>query len=415
MKRINFVFNKICDIDNIIEAIYNSSGGKTHREDVQRILANPEKYAKKIQQKLLKGEFKPSYSKPREVNDGVKLKKRKVCEPDYYPDQIIHWSVCQVIFPKLMDMIPKTSCGSISGRGQIYTKKLVEKWLKHDPKGMKYCLKLDISKCYDNINHKVLFKLFKRKYKDKRFLELIKILIKNYHSSVSNHNGIPIGWVTSQIFSMFMLTEIDNYLTHANKFDKDKSVALGNLRCYISHIVRYMDDICIYSNNKKGLHKVFKKLQIFAKKYLDLTIKENQQVFKVYRYNKHKNKYVGRKIDFVGFTMGFCPTGIRKSISLRILQCSRKLRKGKYSLKNCMSYLSYYGWIKYSRADKFFKEYVRGLSRKFIKAIVRQGMKNKNYKMNMYIDEFIQSKKSKIRSFTRLMMMCDLLKLSRTT
>jgi len=89
----------------------------------------------------------------------------------------------------------------------------------------------------DNINHKILLKLFKSKYKDERFLDLIKTLVCSYHSDVGKHNGIPIGWVTSQLFSMFFLTIIDNYLIHGNKYDSDKSVSLSNIRFAISHTI----------------------------------------------------------------------------------------------------------------------------------------------------------------------------------
>jgi len=42
-----------------------------------------------------------------------------------------------------------------------------------------------------------------------------------------------------------------------------------------------MDDICIFSNNKKSLHKLFKKLSLFVEKYLGCKIKDNWQIFKV--------------------------------------------------------------------------------------------------------------------------------------
>jgi len=101
--------------------------------------------------------------------------------------------------------------------------------------------------------------------------------------------------------------------------------------------------------------------------------------------------------------MGFYPTGIRKTISLRILQCARKLRKGKYSLKNCTSYMSSYGWIKHSKAISFYKEYKRELSFNYIKGIIR-------IKLNL----LYKPRKRMYISLTRLMMKCDLLKLCRS-
>lgn len=365
-----------------------------NRVDVQRILVDVDKYAKKVQSLLINNEYKPKYSPLRQVNEGTHYKKRSVCEPRYFPDQIIHWAIYQVIFDKLSNSIPLTSCGSITGRGQVYAKNKTEKWFRKDSHQkdhkMKYCLKFDISKCYDNINHNILFKLFKRKYKDEKFLNLIHIIIFSYHSNVSSHNGLPIGWVTSQLFSMFYLTILDNYLRHGNRYDKDSSVSLKELRKYISHIIRYMDDSCIYSNNKKKLRSLFKKLKIFLKKYMDIEIKDDWQIFEVYHYNKKRNKFVGRKIDFVGFTMGYCATGIRKSISKRILRCTNKIKNGLLSLHNCMSYLSYYGWIKHSRAKAFEKKYREGINRHLVIAIVRQGTKRILNKINIGLCYFMK-------------------------
>ena len=60
MKRIGFIYDKICDIDNIKLAIYNSSKGKRHQKRVTQIIDNIDIYAKEIREMLRNKTYTPS-------------------------------------------------------------------------------------------------------------------------------------------------------------------------------------------------------------------------------------------------------------------------------------------------------------------------------------------------------------------
>ena len=49
MKRVGFIFERIVDKDNILQAIDNSSRGKKKRRNVRRVLDNADKCAGEIQ------------------------------------------------------------------------------------------------------------------------------------------------------------------------------------------------------------------------------------------------------------------------------------------------------------------------------------------------------------------------------
>ena len=55
----------------------------------------------------------------------------------------------------------------------------------------KYCLKLDIHKCYPSLNQSILKRKLKRKIKDKNLLDLLYTIID------SCDKGVPIGNYTS--------------------------------------------------------------------------------------------------------------------------------------------------------------------------------------------------------------------------
>jgi retron-type reverse transcriptase len=56
---------------------------------------------------------------------------------------------------------------------------LMDKYMR-DEKGTAYCLKIDISKFYPNVNHRILKKLLRRKFKDKDLLELLDMIIDSF-------------------------------------------------------------------------------------------------------------------------------------------------------------------------------------------------------------------------------------------
>lgn len=86
-KRIGHLFEKVTDLDNIKLAIKNASKRKTNRASVRRILEDTDGYALKIQKMLIDETFVPHGYTIREINDGIKRKKRIIAVPRFYPDQ----------------------------------------------------------------------------------------------------------------------------------------------------------------------------------------------------------------------------------------------------------------------------------------------------------------------------------------
>jgi RNA-directed DNA polymerase len=68
-----------------------------------------------------------------------------------------------------------------------------------DVAGTQYCLKLDVRKFYPSIDHDVLKKLLRRKFKDSDLLWLLDEII-------DSAPGLPIGNYLSQYFANFYLS-----------------------------------------------------------------------------------------------------------------------------------------------------------------------------------------------------------------
>ena len=77
-----------------------------------------------------------------------------------------------------------------------------------------------------------------------------------------------------------------------------------------------MDDMVLFHRNKKELHKIKDKIEIFLKQE-KLTLKENWQLFKV----------DSRPLDFLGYRFYRGYTTLRKSNFLRIKRRYKKIYK----------------------------------------------------------------------------------------
>lgn len=78
------------------------------------------------------------------------------------------------------------TCASLPNRGIHKAKYYLNKYLK-DEEGTKYCMKLDIHHFYPSINHDILKKLLRKKFKDPELLWLLDLIID------SHDEGLPIG------------------------------------------------------------------------------------------------------------------------------------------------------------------------------------------------------------------------------
>ncbi|MEG0266722.1 MAG: RNA-directed DNA polymerase [Bacilli bacterium] len=327
MKRINNLYNQICKKENIYEAIYKSSRGKRTREDVMIVLDNCDYYADKIYEMLNNESYIPTKYKTFILYDKLNKKERNIYKPNYFPDQIIHYCLMNILEPILMKRMYLYSCGSIPGRGTSFGAKNIRKWLDNDIKGTTYCLKMDVRKFYPSINKEILIKKFKDTIKDKKTINLITSIIN------ADTIGLPIGFYTSGWFANFFLTELDLLI-------KEK--------LHIKYYVRYVDDLVLLSSNKRHLHKSLDEIKSFLTKE-DLILKKNYQIFKI----------ENRDIDFLGFRFFRDKTILRKRNALNIKRRAIKVSKKEATFRDACSMMASYGWLKHSDSYNYYHESIK--------------------------------------------------------
>lgn len=333
MKSYNHLFEELISYDNLHQAIINSAKRKRGREDVQRVLSNPDKYIKKIQKMLIERTCKVEKHKAVAIYDGTSKKTRLIIQPKYLYEQILQHAVVQVLKPIFMKGMYQFSCGSIPDRGGHYGKRYIEKFIKQNNNSeIKYVLKMDIRRYYQSVDVEILKEKFKKIIHDEKMLYAINLILDSNmaeHEGEQVNMGLPIGFYTSQWFANWFLQDFDHLI-------KEQL----HIKCY----VRYIDDIVLFAKNKKELHKDFKIIEKYLSG-LNLVIKDNWQVFK-FVYTDSKDNEIGRPLDFMGFKFYRNRTTLRRSIMLKATRKALKMKsKEKINWYDASQFMSYMGWF----------------------------------------------------------------------
>ena len=119
-----------------------------------------------------------------------------------------------------------------------------------------YVWRGDIAKFFDTIDQEVLKKQLRRRVKDKNALKIIDEIIGSCSSYIPG-KGMPIGNLSSQIFTNIYLHELDRYIMHVIK-----PLAY----------VRYGDDFIIISDDFEHLQLCRENLVVFIDQILKISI-----------------------------------------------------------------------------------------------------------------------------------------------
>lgn len=331
MKRYGDIYKKIYTTRNLKEAHAKARADKTHYKDVRMVDEDPERYLAKIQKMLIEKSYQVSQYNISTIND--KGKEREIWKLPYFPDRIIQWAIMlqtEKIFTKTFC---HHTCASLKGRGIKQALGLVTKYLK-DKDGTRYCLKIDVSKFYPNINHEILKRLLRKKLKDPDLLWLFDTIIDSYPGK----KGVPIGSYLSQYLANFYLAYFDHWLKES---------------CGARYCVRYMDDYVIFHTSKEWLHVLLRKIKTYLSRELDLVLKPNYQVFPV----------DARGVDFVGYRFFHEYILLRKGTLWRFKRlCLRIMEKQDAgeppNQKEWAGVNSYVGWIMWCDSYRLYDKYI---------------------------------------------------------
>ena len=304
------------DGERLVRAQYNAQKGKKDRDEIREFNEHITERLQELWEMLYYKTYVPGKYRTRVIHDP---KERVLMIAPFFPDRIIHHDVIEILGPHWTHIFIENTYACIKGRGIHKCVEDVHRALVIDRVGTRYCLKIDIRKFYDNVDHAALKRIIRYSIADPDVLWLLDTII----DSNGSDKGLPIGNFTSQYLANLYLAYLDHFI---------KEVLM------VKYYYRYMDDMVILDGSKERLHWLLDMIGLYLGAELKLEIKTNWQIFPV----------DDRGIDYVGFKQSHYGILLRKGILLRFYLKWNKTRE-KYQIESEEDfkhlYSSEYGWI----------------------------------------------------------------------
>jgi group II intron reverse transcriptase/maturase len=233
------------------------------------------KHGEGIKAKLLKGSFKPSAARRKEIpkpNGGT----RPLSIPNVQ-DRFVQQLLLQIMQPLFEPAFSESSHGFRPGRSAHGA---IEAAQRHAREGRDWVVDMDITKFFDQVNHDILMTQVSRVVKDKRVPGLIGRFLRAGivlpdGCKVSSEKGTPQGGPLSPLLANIYLDKLDKELERRG----------------LKH-VRYADDCNIYVSSEHAAKRVLEVISQWISRHLRLEVNAEKS---------GTGRVWGRK--FLGFTL----------------------------------------------------------------------------------------------------------------
>lgn len=331
MKTYRHLYEEIISEENIKLAIKESCKSRKKSRKKQKKLENLKNNPNAV--KIVKGwieHYETIKRTPKPIYDGIKQKKRMIYVPSVR-ETVVQHAVVQVLDKYLLKKsIYDHAYAAIKGRGQHKAKKYVERYIRNNPRDVKYYLKMDIKQYFPSVPQDKLITMLKRQVKDTKTIELVQKIIQ------ASDTGIPLGFFISQWFANYYLRD----------FDHDVKKLVGK-----DLYIRWMDDMVLFCSNKRKLHQYRERIaQMLCDK--GLTLKDN---WRIQRFDHSKG---GCFLDYMGFRFYRGRTTLRRSIFYKISRKARKMGK-KPTIYQIRQFMSYIGWLNASDTYEAYTAWIK--------------------------------------------------------
>lgn len=221
-----------------------------------------------------------------------------------FRDRVVHQSYHGVLEPIFEAQFIDTSFACRLGKGVDAGVRQVETYLRktRNMYGKMYCLKGDVKKYFQSVNHRILREILFRRIRCKDTRWLTDVIL----SSAADPNdpdpvGIPVGNLPSQLYGNVYLNELDHFVKESLR---------------MKYYVRYMDDFVILHHDKRLLHVAWDEIAAFLRNRLALELNHKTAVFPV-----------SQGIDFLGYRIWTYRRILRKAYVKRIKRMMRRFER----------------------------------------------------------------------------------------
>ena len=224
-------------------------------------------------------------------------------------DRVIQHMIVNIIEPIFEKRFIFHSYACRKGKGVHEASETLSKWLYEleAVQGKKiYAIKGDIHHYFQSVNHDVLKTEIRRYISDKKLLQILDRII-DHNGIFPLGVGIPVGNLTSQLFTNVYLNKLDHYVKHVLK---------------VKYYVRYMDDFIILAEDPEELRQILRKIEAFLRRELRLELNPKTTILAA------KNG-----INFVGYIHFKDHKKIRKDARRRLRKLLKAFENGEVELQ----------------------------------------------------------------------------------
>ncbi len=305
MKRYANIFNELISIESLFIAWSEFRKGKTKRRDVQEFSRHLEKNIFRLQRELVEKKYKHSPYSSFYIHDPKVRHIRKASVKDRLVHQAAYTILTRIYEPRFVNDLYSSRVGKGTHAG---VNALTSMTLKVSRNLTQPCwaLKCDVSKFYDSVDHAALLDLIRITITDPSAQWLLTEIVESFHHEGTPGKGLPIGNLTSQIFTNIYLNELDQFVKQTLR---------------VKYYARFADDLVLLSTGKKELQN-----------YLPLIKKFLQERLKLQLHPKKVSiRPLHQGVDFLGYVV------LPHHRVLRTKTKRRMLRKLDQRLNECFS------------------------------------------------------------------------------
>jgi retron-type reverse transcriptase len=351
--KIKNVFDKIFSLDNLYAALEDAVQGRRYKREALVYTLDSWALLQELREEVLSG----TYHIDRYYIFYIYEPKKRMIMSISFKHRIVQWAIYRIINPMLVSGYIEDSYGCIPGRGSLSAMQRLRYWIEQASRKDEqwFYLKLDISKYFYRVSHRILKKILAKKIKDARLLEVLYSVIDCKHTPFGlplgaspgdvpledrlYDVGMPIGNLLSQVFANVYLDVLDQFCKRVLK---------------IHFYIRYMDDVIVLCNDKIQLREWKDQIEVFLMNELELHLNSKTCI-----------RPISQGIEFVGYRI-LPDRVVVKSTSLRIKRALRglavKYSKYEVTMQDVTSALrSYLGMLERCDSEALVKKILDNL------------------------------------------------------
>lgn len=345
MKRVNNIYHKICDIDNIMKFEHIVSVNTSNKRKVEKFQEHYVENIYKIRDILMSKNYIPGEYNIFFIHEPI----LRLIMSNNIRDKIINHLVAYYLLVEVFDKtFIDTTVATRKGKGTHLGLNITKKYI-NDMKRIYgdnfYYLKFDISKYFYNINHDIVKKMIRRKIKDVDAINIIDRIIDSTDMDYINEKieniknneinkikksllsdkekkkrilevekiplceegkSAPIGSMCSQIIAVMYLDKLNHFIKEKLKIKRyvlymDDGVLFHEDKEYLKYcrceIINFLKSLKLDINDKKTrVDSIKNGLDFLGFRF---TIRNNKIILKVRNSSKKKFKRKMKKINML--------------------------------------------------------------------------------------------------------------------